>query len=93
SGFTQYVFKNAASVNLPRVSRDQSRFGQAVSKSNLQKGDLIFFDTDKDGSVNHVGIYMGNNEFIHASSGAGKVVVSQFNSYYNSAFTNARRVL
>ncbi|MEG2786814.1 MAG: SH3 domain-containing protein [Romboutsia sp.] len=93
SGFTQYVFKNAASVNLPRVSRDQSRFGQAVSKSNLQKGDLIFFDTDKDGSVNHVGIYMGNNEFIHASSGAGKVVISQFNNYYNSAYTNARRVL
>ncbi|MGL5641936.1 MAG: SH3 domain-containing protein [Paraclostridium sp.] len=93
SGFTQYIFKNAASVNLPRVSRDQSKFGQAVSKSNLQKGDLIFFDTDKDGSVNHVGVYMGNNEFIHASSGGKKVVVSQLNSFYNSAYTNARRVL
>jgi cell wall-associated NlpC family hydrolase len=93
SGFTQYVFKNAASINLPRVSRDQSKFGQSVSRNNLQKGDLIFFDTDKNGSVNHVGIYMGNNEFIHASSGGKKVIISQLNSYYSSAYTNARRVL
>ncbi|WP_373598574.1 SH3 domain-containing protein [Paraclostridium bifermentans] len=93
SGFTQYVFKNAAGINLPRVSREQARFGTAISRSNLQKGDLIFFDTDHNGSVNHVGIYMGNNEFIHASSGAKKVVISQLNSFYSSAYTNARRVL
>ncbi|MCQ4697799.1 SH3 domain-containing protein [Paeniclostridium sordellii] len=93
SGFTQYVFKNAAGKNLPRVSKEQSKFGQSVNKSNLQKGDLIFFDTDKDGVVNHVGIYMGNNEFIHASSGGKKVIISQLNSYYNSVYTNARRVL
>ena len=88
-----YSFKNGAGVNLPRVSKEQSKYGTSVSKSNLQKGDLVFFDTDGDGVVNHVGIYIGNNEFIHASSGAGKVVISQFNSYYNSKFTNARRVL
>ena len=93
SGFTQYVFKNAAGKNLPRVSKEQSKFGQSVNKSNLQKGDLIFFDTDKDGAINHVGIYMGNNEFIHASSGGKKVMISQLNSYYNSVYTNARRVL
>ena len=93
SGFTQYIFKNAAGKILPRVSKEQSKFGQSVNKSNLQKGDLIFFDTDKDGVVNHVGIYMGNNEFIHASSGGKKVMISQLNSYYNSAYTNARRVL
>ncbi|CEP79537.1 SH3 domain-containing protein [Paraclostridium sordellii] len=93
SGFTQYVFKNAAGKILPRVSKEQSKFGQSVNKSNLQKGDLIFFDTDKDGVVNHVGIYMGNNEFIHASSGGKKVMISQLNSYYNSVYTNARRVL
>ncbi|GAA0105426.1 C40 family peptidase [Paraclostridium sordellii] len=93
SGFTQYVFKNAAGKILPRVSKEQSKFGQSVNKSNLQKGDLIFFDTDKDGVVNHVGIYMGNNEFIHASSGGKKVMISQLNSYYNSVYTNVRRVL
>ena len=93
SGFTQYVFKNAVGKILPRVSKEQSKFGQSVNKSNLQKGDLIFFNTDKDGVVNHVGIYMGNNEFIHASSGGKKVMISQLNSYYNSVYTNARRVL
>ena len=93
SGFTQYVFKNVVGINLPRVSREQSKFGTAVSKSNLQKGDLLFFDTDRNGSVNHVGIYISNNEFIHASSGARKVVISQLNSFYNSTYINARRVL
>ncbi|WP_434797186.1 SH3 domain-containing protein [Terrisporobacter vanillatitrophus] len=95
SGFTYYVFKNAANISLPRVSRDQSNYGTYVSKSNLKAGDLIFFDTSgpNDGNVGHVGIYLGNNEFIHASSSKGQVVISQMSSYYNGAFVNARRVL
>ncbi len=95
SGFTYYVFKNAANVTLPRVSKDQSKYGTYVSKSNLKIGDLIFFDTDgsNNGNVSHVGIYLGNNEFIHASSTKGKVVISQMSSYYNGAYVNARRVL
>ena len=95
SGFTYYVFKNAANVTLPRVSKDQSTYGTYVSKSNLKVGDLIFFDTSgaNDGNVSHVGIYLGNNEFIHASSSKGKVVISQMSSYYNGAYVNARRVL
>ncbi|MCC3867542.1 C40 family peptidase [Terrisporobacter mayombei] len=95
SGFTYYAFKNAANVSLPRVSKDQSNYGAYVSKSNLKAGDLIFFDTSgsNDGNVSHVGIYLGNNEFIHASSSKGKVVISQMSSYYNGAFVNARRVL
>ncbi|MGL4797433.1 MAG: SH3 domain-containing protein [Paraclostridium sp.] len=95
SGYTQYVFRNSVGVSIPRVSRDQSRFGQSVSRNNLQKGDLIFFDTDKNGSINHVGIYMGNNQFIHASSGSSsrKVVISEINSFYSSSYVNARRVL
>ena len=95
SGFTYYVFKNAANISLPRVSKDQSTYGTYVSKSNLRVGDLIFFDTDgsNDGNVSHVGIYLGNNEFIHASSAKGKVVISQMTSYYTGAYVNARRVL
>ena len=95
SGFTYYVFKNSVNVNIPRVSKDQSKYGTSVSKKNLKVGDLIFFDTDgsNNGNVSHVGIYMGNNEFIHASSSKGKVIISQMNSYYNGAFVNARRVL
>ena len=95
SGFTYYVFKNAANVTIPRVSKDQSKYGTYVSKSNLKVGDLIFFDTSgsNDGNVSHVGIYLGNNEFIHASSSKGEVVISQMSSYYNGAYVNARRVL
>lgn len=95
SGFTYYVFKNASNISLPRVSKDQSKYGTYVSKSNLKAGDLIFFDTSgsNNGNVSHVGIYLGNNEFIHASSSKGKVVISQMSSYYNGAFVNARRVL
>ena len=95
SGYTYYVLKNAANITIPRVSKDQSKHGTSVSKSNLRVGDLIFFDTSgaNDGNVSHVGIYLGNNEFIHASSSKGKVVISQMSSYYNGAFVNARRVL
>ena len=96
SGFTQYVFKKAAGVSIPRVSREQSKFGQYVNRNNLQKGDIIAFDTEgaNNGNVSHVGIYMGNNDIIHASSGAGKVVISKLNStYYSNAYVNARRVL
>ena len=64
--------------------------------SNVKKGDLVFFDTNgsNNGDVSHVGIYMGDGKFIHASSSKGEVVISDFNSsYYKGAFVNARRVL
>ena len=95
SGFTYYVFKNSVNITLPRVSIDQSKYGNYVSKNNLKVGDLIFFDTNgsNDGNVSHVGIYIGNGEFIHASSTKKKVVISKMSSYYNEAFVNARRIL
>ena len=96
SGFTYYVFKNAANITLPRVSQNQSTYGTYVSKSNLKVGDLVFFDTNgaNDGNVSHVGIYLGNNQFIHAASGQGKVVINNLNSsYYINSYVNARRIL
>ncbi|MGL5312817.1 MAG: SH3 domain-containing protein [Peptostreptococcaceae bacterium] len=96
SGYTQYVLKKSVGVSIPRVSRDQSKYGQSVSRSNLQPGDLVFFDTDgsNNGYVSHCGIYMGNGEFIHASSSGGKVIISNMSSgYYSNAYVNARRVL
>ena len=96
SGFTYYVFKNAAGITLPRTSSAQSKYGTYVSKSNLKAGDLIFFDTvgPNNGAVTHVGIYIGNGQFIHAASGQGKVVINNLNStYYVNAYVNARRVL
>ena len=80
---------------MPRVSKDQGNYGTTVSKSNLKIGDLVFFDTngENDKNISHVGIYIGSNQFIHASSSKEKVVISEFSNYYNNAFVRAKRVL
>ena len=96
SGFTQWVYRDAG-INIPRVSRDQAKVGQYISFNNLRKGDMIFFDTKKHkrGIVTHVGIYLGNGYFIHASSAAKKVVVFNWNEkpYYKERFLWGRRVI
>ncbi|MBN2767530.1 MAG: C40 family peptidase [Campylobacterales bacterium] len=95
SGFTSYVCRQYG-INIPRTSFYQSKYGKPVNRDNLKKGDLIFFDTSKErkGKVNHVGIYIGENKFIHASSSKKKVVVSQLNgTFYGKRFIIARRVL
>ncbi len=92
SGLTKYVFSKNG-INLPRTSLNQSKFGKYVSRAELKKGDLIFFDTSKErkGFVNHVGIYLGNGKFIHASSAKKKVVISRLNKFYSSRYKGARR--
>jgi len=91
SGFVQYVFaKNG--ISLPRVSRDQYQVGTSVSFSNLQAGDLVFFSLAKNGIVDHMGISVGNGQFINASSSKG-VTIYTFGSYWQSAFVGAKRVL
>jgi len=95
SGFTQYVMRHAKGKNIPRVSRRQAYYGRYVSRRNLRPGDLIFFDTSKRrrGYVNHVGIYIGNGKFIHASSGKHRVVITSLNRpFYRSRFMWGRRV-
>jgi len=96
SGFTQWVYRDAG-INIPRVSREQARVGQLVSYNNLQRGDMVFFDTKKHpkGRVTHVGIYLGNGDFIHASSAGKKVVIYNFNekTFYKKRFLWGRRVL
>lgn len=91
SGFVQYVFAQNG-ITLPRVSSDQYTVGTPVNFSNLQPGDLIFFSTDYDGFVDHVGIYVGNNQFINASSSKG-VTIYTIGSYWKSVYLGARRIL
>jgi len=89
SGFTQYVIRKSKGVRLPRVSRKQAYYGKYISRGNLRAGDLIFFDTSRRrrGYVNHVGIYIGSNKFIHASSAKHRVVISSLNRpFYNARF-------
>ena len=93
SGYTTQVFKKHG-VKLPRTSSEQSKVGQKVGKNGLKEGDLVFFQTTRGKRVGHVGIYVGNGKFIHASSGGGKVQVNSLNEgYYNRRFVGARRVV
>ena len=95
SGFTCYVFKNF-NVQLPRVAADQRSAGYQVAKADLIPGDLILFTSPSSGSaIGHAGIYIGNGEFIHASSGSSmSVIISSLNSTsYSNRFVTARRVL
>jgi cell wall-associated NlpC family hydrolase len=92
SGFTQYVF-NKNGISLPRVASDQYNVGTSVSKNNLKPGDLVFFETYKPGP-SHLGIYLGNNQFIHASSAAEQVTISNLTTpYYTEHYIGARRVI
>lgn len=91
SGFTAYVYQ-AFGVSLPHYTVSQSQMGMAVSKNNLKAGDLVFFNTA--GYISHVGIYIGGGQFIHASSGSGKITVSDIGEgYYLSRYVCARRIL
>jgi len=94
SGLVYYVYKNAAGITLPRASSSQYGAGVAVSKSNLQPGDLIFSSTDGTGRVTHVSIYVGNGQMIHAPrTGKNVEKVSVSNSYWSKAYVGAKRVL
>jgi cell wall-associated NlpC family hydrolase len=98
SGFVQYVFANAAGIALTHSALAQSECGTYVSQNDLEPGDLVFFDTDGGGSVNHVGIYAGGDEFIEANSGAhspDEVIETGLfsSSYWASRYVGARRIL
>lgn len=87
SGFVQYVLaENGKSV--PRTSQEQFAGGQAVDKSNLQAGDLVFYGN---GEATHVGIYEGNNKIIHSPHTGDVVKESDFSTYWTSAYLGARR--
>ena len=96
SGFTQKVYRTAG-IQLPRVSREQAKVGAYIKYENLQRGDMVFFDTKRKrtGKVNHVGIYLEDGKFIHASSGNKKVVITNFDKkrFYKNRFLWGRRII
>ena len=94
SGYVQYLYKKSH-INLPRTAWSQSKRGKSVSKDNLEKGDLLFFLTDKKRGipVTHVGIYLGNGEFIHAASKKQGIIISPLtHGHYADTFVSARRL-
>lgn len=92
SGFVRYVFMQATSLTLPRNALAISKLGQTVPKDELQPGDLVFFNTLKS-AFSHVGIYLGNNRFIHSPSSGGQVrVESMQDGYWAKNFNGAQRI-
>jgi cell wall-associated NlpC family hydrolase len=93
SAFTQNVFNKSINFNLPRTARDQYKMGTRVNRSSLEFGDLIFFDTRREAYPGHVGIYIGEDKFAHASSSLGVTISSLQSTYYKTRFIGGKRVL
>lgn len=91
SGFSVAVYSAVYGMMLPRVSREQYRISRKISTTELQEGDLVFFNTTGRG-VSHVGVYLGNNRFAHASVSRGVMVSSLLENYYIQRFVGAGRI-
>lgn len=91
SGFTMFIF-NKLGIELPHQSKSQATKGYWIDKKDLRPGDLVFFNTDGKG-ISHVGIYLGNDEFIHSATDDGVVRNNMNEKYYKTRYVSARRVI
>ncbi len=93
SSFMQYIFKQAMNVNLPRTTGEQVNSGIQVARSELQPGDMVFFATAGGKRVSHVGMFIGNNRFIHAPRTGKNIEITDMGSkYWSSRYITARRI-
>ena len=92
SGLVYYVFRQHG-INLNRTAATQYQHGSYVAKSNLRPGDLVFFQNTYKEGISHVGIYVGDGKFLHASSSQGVTISALSNSYWTSHYYGARRIL
>ncbi|MEO9135160.1 MAG: C40 family peptidase [Casimicrobiaceae bacterium] len=92
SGLIRYVFQQVTGVTLPRTARGLSRIGKSIPARDLEPGDLVFFNT-RHFPNSHVGIYLGDDRFIHAPSGGGEVGVATLSAqYWRKRYNGARRL-
>ena len=92
SGFVRYIYNQVAGLMLPRSSYDMVKVGQSVAPNELQPGDLVFYNTRR-APNSHVGIYIGDQRFMHAPSTGGSVEIADMKgSYWMKRFNGARRV-
>lgn len=94
SGFVQYTYKHF-DIDLPRTSMDQINKGISISINDLKNGDLVFFKTNPalPNQVSHVGIYIGNNEFIHSPKSGEVIKTSELTGYYKERFVIGKRII
>ena len=96
SGFTSKVFERALAINLPRTSHEQALTGANIDRDSLEFGDLVFFYSKKKSRhkrINHVGIYIGDGNFVHSHRHGGVGIDSLSESYYENHFAWAKRVI
>lgn len=92
SGFAAFVYDKVG-ISLPRTSEDQYRAGATVSRANLQPGDMVFFQNTYKSGISHSGIYLGNNQFISATTSRGIAIDSLSSSYWAPKFVSGKRFI
>ena len=92
SAFIRYVFKKSLGIDLPRTSAEISRRGKRIHISQLEPGDLIFFNTRR-GANTHLGMYIGDNKFIQAPRTGQNIQITELAGYYRSNYNGAKRIV
>jgi cell wall-associated NlpC family hydrolase len=90
SAFSGTLQASVFGRTLPRIAQDQFLYSERISRSRLREGDLVFFNTR--GGISHVGVYLANNKFVHASSSHGVMISDLTEAYYSKKFIAAGRV-
>ncbi len=92
SGLVNTVYRNVLGLELPRKVTALYKYGNQLDREHLRLGDLVFFERMENYGVSHVGIYLGEDEFAHASSGSGVIISNLNEPYYRTRFVGAKRV-
>lgn len=90
SAFSQFLFTSVYGLSIPRTAREQYNLTNRISRTELKEGDLIFFNTR--GGVSHVGVYLQNNKFVHASTSGGVMISDIFDEYWVKRFVGVGRL-
>jgi lipoprotein Spr len=90
SAFSQFLFASVYGFSIPRTAREQYKFTDRISRTQLKEGDLLFFNTR--GGISHVGIYLQNNKFVHASTSGGVMISDVFEEYWARKFVGVGRL-
>ena len=92
SGFMHITFRDLFGIDLPRMTVDLAKVGTKISKSELRTGDLVFFNTGRGPNGKHVGVYVKNGQFLHASTKGGVIYSDMDSPYWTKTFWQARRL-
>ncbi len=92
SGFISNIYTNVYHLKIPRNSNDMMESSKKVKQKKLKEGDLVFFDTNKSHKASHVGLYLGNKKFVHASTSKGVRIDDLSDKYYDQTYIKGGRM-